>query len=202
MSGLWSQSLDETTAIDRRYALRVERGMTLSLFDFPDIQLPEKTVSIQPVDLEQQHKPAQIDRACQTGTSLPTTRPVQTLLTLPPEIRERIYRFVLNNPDNAPEAVRCRYCYPRSRLELRAQPSKEPRLCFGLQSSVKSGKFPSLLVLNRQTYFETTKLLYSGRSFVFCTWHCFSGWAEKLLQRDRTGSEELLIRLGEVIIHL
>ena len=202
--------LDEMTVIDARYARRIDRGVTLSGFDFPDIPASTETEvrtthayhNLNPedeVNFEIDGAHLHADDVDESASAADGSR---TLLTLPPEIRERIWRFVLGNLDNAPDSVQCRHCYPRSRSSLYSRPTRQPRLCFGLQSSVKAGKFPSILVLSRQTYGETAKLLYLGRSFVFCTWSCYSGWAEKLLARDKMGSEELLTKMREVTVHL
>ena len=208
MSDPAEEDLYGTTIIEAKYAQRVDRGMALSLFDFPNIDgsaggQPRKTRSIQQPQSADRTQPLGIDDPCrkEAPDRFGHTHD-RSLLSLPPEIRDGIWRFVLGNLDNAPESVQCRHCYPPSRHDLLARPSRNPRLCFGLQSSVKIGKFPSLLVMNRQVYGEATKLLYAGRSFTFCTWSCYSGWVERLLDRDSKGGELMLSLLAGVTIHM
>ena len=193
--------LDETTDIDAKYAIRIDRGAALSLFDFPDIKHQPTNFSMRGQDNETTDDENEDEDG---GVSLiqggGDEENTLTLLSLPGEIRDSIWRFVLLA--NTPDTIKCRHCYPRSRTTLINRPSRKPRLCFGLPSSVKTGNFPSILFVNNQTYLETTRALYAGRSFVFCTWACFTGWVERILARDRKGGEELLGSLRDIIVHL
>lgn len=208
MSDPAEEDLYGTTIIEAKYASRIDRGMALSLFDFPNINA---SADGQPRNVNSTQQLQSNDRTSSHGTDEQSWNEahgwleltgVRSLLTLPPEIRDRIWRFVLGNLNNAPESVQCRHCYPRSRHDLLFRPSRVPRLCFGLQSAVKAGKFPSVLVVNRQLYAEAAKLLYAGRLFTFCTWSCYLGWVERVLERDRKSGEDMLSLLQGVTVHM
>ena len=206
MSDAAEEDLYGTTIIEAKYASRIDRGMALSGFDFPDIKAcpdgqPRDENSTQQLQSDDPTSSHSTDEQSwnEAHSSLEHTR-ARSLLTLPPEIRDRIWRFVLGNLDNAPESVQCRHYYSRSRQYRFARPSLVPRLCFGLQSAVKAGKFPSFLVVSRQLYVEATKLLYEGRLFSFCTWSCYLGWVERVLERDREGGEAMLSLLQGVTV--
>jgi hypothetical protein len=199
--------LDETTAVDAKYARRIDRGLAIGGFDFPDAtpqlrrsaiahQVPRNEDSSDKFDLKI-HTPIPV---IANGSSVTNAHP--TLLTLAAEVRELIWRYTLNNLDNTPDEVACQHfdLSQTQGLSLIARQMLPPRLCFGLRSSVKAGKFPNVLLLNKQTYGEATQLLYAGRKLMFCTWNCFMGWMEKLLERGQAGAEALLRKVKEVIV--
>ncbi len=170
-----------TSITEADYARRIYRGIALSHFNFSDFLTAADDHAGETPSAQRSHSKHRSQSDGSGGHSRHSdpnkieANGIRSLLTLPPEFRDRIWRFVLGNLDNDPDSVQCRHYYLYSHRDLPGYASRNPRLCFGLHSAVKAGKFPSMLVINRQIYGEAAKLLYSGRSFTFCNWGCYSG---------------------------
>lgn len=104
-----SKDLDETTPADVRYARHVDRGSASSRFDFPDIQYrpqqdqPKNTTPNPDLDSTDQtisEDDAQTQSPVIISPSKSNPCP-RTLLTLAPELRNRIYRSTLSDLSNA-----------------------------------------------------------------------------------------------------
>lgn len=198
---------DENTVAEVLYAHRVNRGSALSGFNnLRDIRHKEQgTVNEEATEDEvtqvQEGELQGPDIGRQTHSN--ASKGTRTLLTLASEIRERIWRHVLNNLDNDPDEVHCEHFHHvhHGQLLLAHRPTpNRPHMCRGFSSSVKSGRFPNVLLVNRQVYAETAKLLYSGRRFYFCKWINWVNWSQQVLARDKEAGEKLLSKVKEVIV--